>query len=133
MPFAGGPDGIFAFEIASILVDHEEGKVIPLNVTSPGRKTHDIEAFLDDAVQSRNLDKKIFKPNYKVSKNVVETIVNEANEGDYDLVIIGASRERQLKQMVRGSIPEQIARRCEKPLIMVKSVGGLRLFIKRII
>jgi nucleotide-binding universal stress UspA family protein len=133
VPFAGGPDGIFAFEIASILVDHEEGKVIPLNVTSPGSKTHDIEAFLDDAVQSRNLDKKIFEPNYKVSRNVVETIVNEANRGDYDLVIMGASRERQLKQMVRGSIPEQIARRCEKPLIMVKSVGGLRLFIKRII
>ena len=133
VPYAGGPDGIFAFEIASILVDPKGGQIIPLNVTSPGDKTADIEAFLDDAVESRDLDNQVFTPHYIVSKNVVEAIVQETNEGDYDLVIIGASRERQLKQMVRGSIPEQIARRCRKPLIMVKSVEGLRLFIKRII
>lgn len=133
VPFAGGPNSAFAFEIASILLDHKRGKIIPLNVARPGQATQDIEAFLDDAVKERKLKKELFAPKYIISKNFIEAIIKEANEEDYDLLVIGATREKFLKKMISGSLPEEIARQVNKPLVMVNSIEGLRLFIKRII
>ncbi len=133
VPFAGGPDGVFAFEIASILADNKHGKIFPLNVTRPGAKTHDIEDFLDAAVKIKDLNRELFEPKYIIAKNVFDAILNEANNGDYDLVIIGASRETMISQMVKGSFPLELARKCNKPLVMVKATEGLRLLIRKII
>ena len=133
VPFAGGPNGALAFEIASILADLKEGQVIPLNVARPGQPTKDIESFLEEAVKEYQLNKSLFNPKYLISKNFVEAITKEANEGDYDLVIIGATRERMLKQLIRGSLPEEIARYIKKPLVMVNATEGFKLFMKRII
>jgi len=133
VPFAGGPNSVFAFEVASILADPEEGQIIPLNVARPGQPTTDIDAFLDAAVKIKQLNRNLFKPRYIIDKNIVQTIIQEANEGDYDLVVIGASRERMWQQMVMGSIPEELARHCQKPFVMVKATEGLKLLLKRII
>ena len=133
VPFAGGPNGAFAFEIASILADPEKGRIIPLNVARPGAKTRDIDAFLDAAVKIKNLNRKLFQPKYIISKNFIDAIVDEANEGNYDLVIVGASHEAMIKQLIKGSFPEEIARRCKKPFVMVKATEGLELLIKKII
>lgn len=133
VPFAGGPNSAFAMEIASILVDPEAGKIYPLNVTSPGQPTTDIEEFLQAVVKMKELDTRKFDPRYLVQKNIVEAIINEANSGDYDLVIVGASREKPWQQMVLGSIPETIARACKTPLVMVKATEGFNLILKRII
>ena len=133
VPFAGGPNGAFAFEIASILVDSKEGRVVPLNVARPGQATQDVETFLDDAVKQRNLNKDLFETKYLISKNIIDAIVKEANEGDYDLVIIGATREKTLNKMIRGSLPEEVARRVNKPLVMVNASEGLKMFMKRLI
>ena len=133
VPFAGGPNSVFAFEIANILSDPDGGEIIPLNVTQPGSKTKDIDTFIDAAVKIKGLDKSKFTPKYIISKNFLDAIITEANEGDCDLVIIGASRENMIKQLVKGSFPMAVARSCKKPLVMVKATEGLSLFIKRII
>jgi len=133
VPFAGGPNGELAFEIASILIEPDGGEIVPLNVARPGQPTQDIEAFLEEAVKQPELNKNLFSPKYLISKNFVESIVTEANEGDYDLVIIGATREKILKQLIRGSLPEEIARKVKKPLVMVNATEGFKLFMKRII
>ena len=133
VPFAGGPNGIFAFEIASILVDQEEGQIVPLNVATSEQKTKDIESYMDAVVKINELNRDLFNPKYIISPNPIEVIINEANYGNYDLIVIGATREKMWKQMVKGSFPEEIAKRCNKPFIMVKATGGLELFIKRII
>ncbi len=133
VPIAGGPNGAFALEIASIIMDAKEGQIFPLNVARPGQPTQDIEAFLDEAVKKRGLNKDEFFPKYIIAKNFAEAIITEANEGNYDLVIVGATREKTLKKMISGSLPEEIAKRITKPLIMVNSIEGLRSFIKRII
>ena len=133
VPFAGGPNGALAFEIASILAAPGDGQIVPLNVARPGQPTQDIEAFLDEAVEEHQLNRFLFHPKYLVSKNFVEAIIGEANEWDYDLVIIGATRDKILKQLIRGSLPEEIARRIQKPLVMVNATGGFKLFMRRII
>ena len=129
VPFAGGPNSAFLLEIAAILVDKPGGEIVPLNIAPPGKPTQDIEAFLNETPALKGYDKSLFKPKYIVSRQILQTILDESE--DFDLVVIGSSRERALQQIVMGSIPEELARRCEKPLVMVKSTEGLKSFIKR--
>ena len=133
VPIAGGPHGSFAIEIASILIDKKQGQIVPLNVAKPGQPTKDIEAFLEDALEGKMLNKENFTPKYIIDKNFADAIIKEANEGDYDLVIIGATREKFLKKMISGSLPEEIAKHITKPLVMVKVSKGLMSIIKRVI
>ena len=46
VPFAGGPHSLLALKVAAVMVDKEEGEIIPFNVTVPGKPTADIEQFL---------------------------------------------------------------------------------------
>ena len=50
---------------------------------------------------------------------------------DYDLIVLGCTRDPLIYQVVRESIPDVVARKCDKPLIMVKASGGIRSWIKR--
>jgi len=64
-----------------------------------------------------------------VAENVVKGILQVAKE--YDLVLLGASSEGLFHQLLFGVIPEQVAKRCTKTVIMVKGapsplVTGLR-------
>jgi nucleotide-binding universal stress UspA family protein len=60
---------------------------------------------------------------------VDDLIVQESE--NHDLVIIGATRESGLQQLVFGSIPEQVARRCNKTVVMVKAYTGIQSRIRR--
>lgn len=64
-----------------------------------------------------------------VSKSIVDGIVNKSTE--YDMVIIGASREWFLKNLVFGSIPEIVAKRVNCSVIMVKKYRRGASLLKR--
>ena len=65
------------------------------------------------------------------ARSVVRGIADAGKE--YDLVLIGASNERLIDQVLFGSIPEQIARACPSPVVMVKRYRGLpRFWLQRI-
>jgi nucleotide-binding universal stress UspA family protein len=61
--------------------------------------------------------------------DVVEAILKESQ--DHDLLVLGASTEGLLKQMLFGQIPEKIASRCKKTVVLVKRDLGIQSFIKR--
>jgi nucleotide-binding universal stress UspA family protein len=65
----------------------------------------------------------------EILKDIVEAILNETK--DYDLIVLGRTRDPLIYQFVRESIPDIAARKCNKPLIMVKASGGIRSWIKR--
>lgn len=51
---------------------------------------------------------------------------------DFDVVVIGCQLDRKLFQVTRREpIPEIVARRCNKPLVMVRAAVGIRSWIKR--
>ena len=62
-------------------------------------------------------------------KDRFKTLLEEAEH--YDLVVIGATRDPVFRQRVMGSLPEELARNCKKPLIMVKAKHPIKSFIKR--
>ncbi len=128
VPLAGGPNGAMALEIASIVAHRDGGEVTALTVAT-GKSKFDLKNFIKEH-QNR-----LFVPHDRIhtktveSYNVIKAILEESK--DYDLVVIGCTQQSFLYQFVKSSIPEKIAQRCRKPVIMVKASVGIQSFIKR--
>lgn len=128
VPLIGGPNSAFALEVASILAKRDDGEICAYTVD--GNKTRfDIEEFIEKNRDKISLPKERLRIKVAEAQKPVNAILKEAE--NYDLIIVGSTRDPLLYQVVRESIPDIIARRCEKPLIMVKSSGGIRSWIKR--
>ena len=129
VPLAGGLNGLFALEIAKILTDPEDGEVTAVTGdTGRKRKKFDIDAFVETNIQAGKLEGPIQTKTIETN-DIVAGILAEA--ADYDLVVMGCTREPMVSQLVHTPIPETIAQKCDKPLVMVKSSGGIRSWIKR--
>ena len=64
-----------------------------------------------------------------MSRNLVKTIIERA--ADTDLTIVGATGQRRLLQLTRGSLPEMLAQRLHGPLIMVKAKTPVKSWLNR--
>ena len=129
VPYAGGPNATFSLEMGSIMVDKDEGRVVVLHVAPPGKPTQDIDAFLDETVPQLNVSRSLFEPKYVISHNRFKILIEEAEQ--HDLVVLGATGDPVFRKRVMGSLPEELARHCKKPLIMVKAKHPIKSFIKR--
>lgn len=129
VPYAGGPNATFALEMASIMVEQDGGRVVVFNVAPPGKPTQDIDAFLEETVPHLNVPRSLFEPKYTVARDLLKTLLGEADH--HDLVIIGATRDPLFRQRVMGSLPEEFARHCKRPLVMVKAKHTIKSLIKR--
>jgi nucleotide-binding universal stress UspA family protein len=128
VPVAGGPNSALALEVASILVEQDKGTVVALTVER-GEGRFDIDEFVEEHAENLRLPSEQITTKTIQSSNVVEAILEEAKE--YDLIVLGTTREPLLRRVTRETIPDIIARRCGNPLVMVKATGGLRSWIKR--
>ncbi len=131
VPLAGGPNGPLALEIASILTDlPEEGSsnITALTVDT-GKRPFDLEPFLDEECDKLGLERDRYRTKTIKARAVIPAILKEARQ--YDLVVMGMTENPLLVQMTTRSVPEEIACRCEKPFVMVKSDRGVRSWIKR--
>ena len=128
VPLAGGPNGALALEIASILADPESGQIVALNVDT-GAWTFDIEAFVDAQQERLALPRSRVRAKTVKSAKVLETILKEAES--YDMVVMGYTRQPLIYQVARETVPEIVAQRCGKPMVMVNSSGGIQSWIRR--
>jgi len=129
VPVAGGPNAAFALETAAVMVEKNGGRVVLFTVASPGKPTYDIDAFLEESIPHLNASPALFESKYVISHDRLKSLLEESV--DYDVVIIGATRDPLFQQRVMGSLPEEFARNCKIPLVMVKAKHRLRTFIKR--
>ena len=132
VPVAGGPNSAFALEIASILVEKEEGQVVAFTVADGG--TFDLEQFVADNLPRLHLPRRQVKTKLAARasqgrRNILKAILAEAE--DYDLVVLGCTQEPLLRQITHLTLPEAVAQKCPKPLAMVKASGGIRSWLKR--
>ena len=128
VPIAGGPNAGFSMEIASILGNAREGRITVLTIDT-GRAGFDLDQFVDSQVERRNLERSRFDTKRVKARNAESAILEEAEQ--YDLVVLGTTRIPLLLQIGRSSLPERIAARCKKPVVMVKHNIGIRSWIKR--
>ena len=62
----------------------------------------------------------------KINAIRIQTLIRDA-----DLVVLGSTSQPLWRQVTRTPVPETVARRCSKPLVMVKSGQGLRSWVSR--
>ena len=130
VPVSGGPNSRLAMEIAGIMADPDDGYIVPLNITAPGKETLDIDQFIEKVCDEVVRDK-VRQPQYAVSKHISETILSVARE--YDLIVIGASNDKALAQLIRSTIPEDVAAGTDKPMVMAKATERFESLLKRYI
>jgi len=111
------------------MVEQEGGKVVVFNVAQPGKPTQDIELFLAETVPRIKTPVTLFEIKYAVSREILGTLLDEAQK--YDLVVIGATDDPLFRQRFRGSLPEEFASQCKKPLVIAKAKHPIKSFIKR--
>ncbi|MFO7662562.1 MAG: DUF389 domain-containing protein [Chloroflexota bacterium] len=77
-----------------------------------------LDQVVDFVDASERIEKRIV-----VAESVADGIVEEAGN-DYDLVIIGASEESRLDQVIFGNIPELVIEKCNKPVLVLRRSRG---------
>jgi len=128
VPVVGGPNSAFALEIASILAREDDGKICAFTVQD-GKDHFDLDGFLAAHKERIQLPPERVEARAITDRSPVDAILAEAEH--YDLIVLGSTRDPLIYQVVRESIPDIVARRCNKPLIMVKSSSGIKSWIKR--
>ncbi|MFB6267368.1 MAG: amino acid permease [Halodesulfurarchaeum sp.] len=131
LPTAGGPHAEFAAEVAEAIARANDATVRVVHVVPPGAP----EAERDAAAEKIDTAASVFESADRVERTVVEgedvvdTIVELTEE--YDLTLIGATREGLFQQLLFGTIPEAVGRRSESTVIMTKRHLGITSRIKR--
>lgn len=128
VPLAGGPNSGLALEAASILADPEQGRITCFNVAG-GKRHFDVEAFLSEHGSRLSVPPDRLEVKVVPRQPVVDAILAQAAESD--LVVLGSSQQPRWRQMAGTPVPETVAQRCDKPLVMVKSGQGIRSWLRR--
>ncbi len=128
VPVGGGPNAAFAVEIAAIIANPQNRKITALTVDT-GKRAFDIEHFLDSQCERLNLPRDIFETKNLKGRSAVSAILKESK--NHDLVVIGATNKSIIYRLGRRSLPEKIATRCGKPVVMVKAGVGISSWLKR--
>lgn len=148
VPTAGGPHAPLAVRIALSLAREYGATVTAVYVARPDaspdeiaegreRVQQTITAMREQAAalpglngQVTSLEEIPIESRVITAESVVAGIAQAGAE--HDLVLIGASEEGLIDQVLFGSVPEQIARACPTPVVMVKRRRGLpRFWLKR--
>jgi nucleotide-binding universal stress UspA family protein len=120
VPTAGGPNAILALDLALALSWRNRGELHLVTVARKGREDAaraNLAATLA-AVKTRQR----VRQDVLVGDDPARTILRESRE--FDLIALGATRETVFRQVFFGTVPEHVAKRCAKTVIMVKGYQG---------
>ncbi len=124
MPTAGGPHAALAAEFVGYLQKETGAQVTVVNVVPPGADdaaraaAHRwIDKTLADSPLTGQVERLLIESN-RVASGLVKAAA------DYDLLVLGASREGLFSSVVVGDIPEKVARYSRHPVMIVKRYEG---------
>ncbi|MDJ0619926.1 MAG: chloride channel protein [Calothrix sp. MO_192.B10] len=120
VPVAGGPNVSEAVQLLPALASLGQAPKIELcTVYSPEEKpdTNILEKFVQylqpkfsNKVEVRTIP----------GRSVAETIISLAHKQQIDAIVMGATREKLLQQVIKGNIPETIARQSNCTVVIVR-------------
>lgn len=135
LPTAGGDHARRAEEyVASFLRTHG-GQLTVCGVAPPDADPGQIEE------RSRRLDEELERISADGSLDVDSKLIRHASVSvgivkeakNYDAVVIGATGHSTYQQILFGSIPETIAKRSDRPVILVKRHLRVKAMLRRVI
>jgi nucleotide-binding universal stress UspA family protein len=134
IPTAGGPHAGFAAEYVSLL-HREYGTAVSCcyvvgEGASPVEKETALE-WIDKTIHRTGLEGAVDRRLVE-GKKVASALVKAA--GDFDMIVLGASKEGVFSSVLFGEIPEKVARYSRTPVMIVKRYEGrVKSVIKKIL
>ena len=123
VPIGGGPHARLGLRLASQIAQGDEATLTVLRVLRPSEDLdvevemrglqHVTRDVLGEAASSVSV-------RVQVHEAVIEGIVREAQEGEHDLLVIGASEEWPIKSLLVGALPDAVADRAPCSVLMVR-------------
>jgi nucleotide-binding universal stress UspA family protein len=123
VPAGGGPHARLGLRLATEIARSDEAELTLLRVARPSENldaeaemrglNHLAEEVLgnpDPRVQARIL----------IREDILDGILEEAQQGEYDLLVIGASEEWTIKSLLAGALPDTVADRAPCSVLMVR-------------
>lgn len=133
VPTAGGPHATLAAEVARAISNTTGATIDVVHVVAPDADEAEREAAREKLANtsevlagSDGVDERLLE-----GTDVVERIVAES--GDYDLTVIGATREGLLQQFVFGTVPEAVGRGADSTVIMTKKRLDITSTLRRLV
>jgi nucleotide-binding universal stress UspA family protein len=120
IPWGGGLHAQLGLEIALRVARTTGATVNLLRVVREDVDTEDEKAALAETVADLVGDDADVQYLVQTAESVTEGVDAAMAETDYDFVIIGASREWTLRQVLFGSIPDVVADRADCSVLMVR-------------
>jgi CIC family chloride channel protein len=124
VPMAGGPNAPIAIKLLPSLVTLGNKTEIRLTqVVKPGEFAPDmtvLEESTGQLMRHRNLHSTVVAASLQAN-SVAAGVIELVKAEDFDIVILGASREGLLQQAIQGNIPEAIASGVNSTVILVSS------------
>lgn len=123
----GGINARFGIEMAARIADDDQGLVTLMRVLPPDQ----IDRTGELRDELRGIAADVLGPEFPVTvliqsgDSVVDAVLAEASQG-YDLLVVGASEQRPLRNWLFGALPDMIARRAPCPVVVVRG-GPARL------
>lgn len=128
IPTAGGPHAPVAVQIGLDLAVESEAEVIalnlirgPVNAVTRQQAQANIDHTLADVEDAQRVGRRIVHAE-DIKRGIIEAAA------DCDLILLGASEEGLLDQIKFGGLPEDVARACPQPVVLVKHYRGLSQF-----
>ncbi len=122
VPIRGGPSGLATVKLLPGLVSMTSNPEIRLcQVFGPGTYGADQGVF-DEALAF--LERHVTCPVISTSlcaNSVEDALIDLAQKDQCDVIVLGASREGLLHSVVKGNIPEAIARNCDCTVMLVRT------------
>jgi nucleotide-binding universal stress UspA family protein len=120
IPWGGGLHAQLGLEIALRVARTTDATVNLLRVVREDVDAEDEKAALAETVADLVGDDADVQYLVQTAQSVTEGVDAAMRETDYDFVIIGASREWSLRQVLFGSIPDVVADRADCSVLMVR-------------
>ena len=121
VPMAGGPNAQEAIRLLPALVSTSEKLSVRLCQVFTSTETNHDTTVLEQAAHflQRHLNTHV-NTTAVCAGSVPEAVIALAESDNCDAIILGASRERLLRQALQGNIPELIARKSHCTVILVR-------------
>ncbi|MDS0242284.1 MULTISPECIES: amino acid permease [unclassified Haloferax] len=132
LPTAGGPHAELAAEVCRAIARTNDAEIHVMNVVAPGADESDREDAqrrVDSTAAAVGDDEVRVTTSVREGEDVSTAIVAATEE--FDLTVIGATREGLLQQLVFGAIPETVGRDAASTVIMAKRDLGVISWMTR--
>ena len=120
VPFRGSEHAKLGFKLAADFAEEDDCNITVLRVINPGADKEKEKQEAKKEIEALNTGVENYKIKVVENRTVADGIITETRDENYDLVIMGASKQWRYKNMLFGSIPDLVTDSVETSVLMVR-------------